>query len=231
MTIETLNTNDFEGNNNAFNENNTIHAKQTNKGGEIIPNILDNKITRKNKISLTKFNFSAIKLDSTASLASVNKRLDVVPVRKPKNLDFFRIREGDEYMAEVGMIKTEDGEYYLATPEMYAEYPNHTKRCFLFTYLTRQGVIALWAIRAPGDDDKLDPWNRSALKHVLTAQSKWIRIESDQNLGAYVAYEAESKLSEPEWPNYSFEDLIEIAFKDRTIENMDHPVIKTLRGV
>jgi hypothetical protein len=38
-------------------------------------------------------------------------------------------------------------------------------------------------------------------------------------------------IKEPVWPEASFQDLIKIAFRDRLITTIDHPVIKRLRGL
>jgi hypothetical protein len=50
------------------------------------------------------------------------------------------------------------------------------------------------------------------------------------NLGAYDIYKAQSIMSDPEWPEQGFWDLIKIAFRDHLITTIDHPVIKRLRG-
>ena len=49
------------------------------------------------------------------------------------------------------------------------------------------------------------------------------------SLGAYEVVEASTK-SEPEWPDVTFNELLRIAFRDRLVDRLDHPVIKRLRG-
>jgi hypothetical protein len=36
--------------------------------------------------------------------------------------------------------------------------------------------------------------------------------------------------TEPEWPEVPFGELLRIAFRDRLIESLDHPVLRRLRG-
>ena len=43
-------------------------------------------------------------------------------------------------------------------------------------------------------------------------------------------YLAENTISEPEWPDLKFWDLIQIAFRDHLVDRADHPVIGRLRG-
>jgi hypothetical protein len=50
------------------------------------------------------------------------------------------------------------------------------------------------------------------------------------SLGAYEVYEAVANLPEPEWPELDFQEIMEIACKDRFIKSLDHPVIKRIRG-
>jgi hypothetical protein len=51
------------------------------------------------------------------------------------------------------------------------------------------------------------------------------------SLGAYELLAAEKLTIKPQWPEVSFQELIRIAFKDRLIADLDHPVIKRLRGL
>lgn len=41
---------------------------------------------------------------------------------------------------------------------------------------------------------------------------------------------AQGDLSEPEWPAYSFEEVLEKAFAGRVIEDEHHPVVRGLLG-
>jgi hypothetical protein len=38
-------------------------------------------------------------------------------------------------------------------------------------------------------------------------------------------------LSEPEFPELTLNELLRIAFKDRIVDKLDHPVIRKLRGM
>jgi hypothetical protein len=43
--------------------------------------------------------------------------------------------------------------------------------------------------------------------------------------------EAEGEIPEPNWPSYSFEQLLEIAFgNSHIIDDPDHPALRKLRG-
>jgi hypothetical protein len=49
-------------------------------------------------------------------------------------------------------------------------------------------------------------------------------------LGAYEIFEAGSHIPDPEWPDATFEEIMKIAFKGRFIKDLEHPVLRSLRG-
>jgi hypothetical protein len=100
----------------------------------------------------------------------------------------------------------------------------------LFTTINRQGIVFLWPIRLPGEDGRLDNWNRSALEAASVAMTSWIRVMSNMGLRAYDVYEAPSFSDAPVWPALDFPALLKIAFKERFIRSWDHPVLRRLRG-
>jgi hypothetical protein len=57
-----------------------------------------------------------------------------------------------------------------------------------------------------------------------------VRVTSNFNLGAYEVYEASADIPEPKWPEADFRTLIQIAFRERYIDSIDHTVIRRLRG-
>ena len=57
-----------------------------------------------------------------------------------------------------------------------------------------------------------------------------MRVTANLSLGAYEIFMAEADVTDPIWPDISFQGLLEIAFRDRFIRDLDHPVVKKLRG-
>jgi hypothetical protein len=49
-------------------------------------------------------------------------------------------------------------------------------------------------------------------------------------VGRYDLFTTEATWPEPVWPKESFHELLRRAFKDRFIDNMDHPKLRELRG-
>jgi len=126
----------------------------------------------------------------------------------------------------------EEGEIYVLDPTVRSELATESTvgtRVF-FTAINRQNVLFLWPIRLPGEDGRIDEWNRSAMEAATMATEGWVRVASNMSLGAYEVYQATADLPDPEWPELSFEQILQIAFKDRMIESLDHAVLQRLRG-
>jgi hypothetical protein len=98
------------------------------------------------------------------------------------------------------------------------------------TVVTRQGVVSLWPLRLPDDGKRLDAWSTSAMDAAERAKTRWVRMAANMNLGAYEIAVATGDLGDPSWPEESFEQLVNIAFRDRYITDPDDPVLLRLRG-
>jgi hypothetical protein len=55
-------------------------------------------------------------------------------------------------------------------------------------------------------------------------------MAANQGAGAYDFIAALGDLKDPIWPAASFDETIREAFKDRLIEDAEHPVLRALRG-
>lgn len=183
---------------------------------------------------LSQFDPARLRLsqDFGASVG-VKKALLTVPVRKPSKEWFLQTHPSEEYRIQTAVLELkEDRETYLVDPALWPELS--TESTFgpraIFTAITRQGVVFLWPVRLPGPDGKLDDWSQSALDAAGMARGRWIRVASNMHLGAYEVFEASADLPAPEWPDVPFSKLLEVAFGKRYVKDLDHPVLKKLRG-
>jgi hypothetical protein len=166
----------------------------------------------------------------TESVGS-KKLLTTVPVRKPRKQEFIRVRPEPEYRGVYAILELkEDNEYYLLMPDIAADMPAEFRAMMLYTTINRQRTVTLWPVRLPNSDGRRDEWQRTAQDCAERAMTAWIRIVPNLNLGAYEPYEATGKIPEPEWSEHTFQDLLRIAFRERIIDSVDHPVLKRLRG-
>ena len=175
-----------------------------------------------------------LRLDqSYTETVGVKKGLTTVPVRKPGKQVFFRVRPGPEWREMFPIIDLKDDrEEYLVVKDLIPELATEVVHKQLCLAITRQGTLFFLPLRLPGPDGRDMEWWRSLREHAKRAETRWIRVIPNMELGAYEYLEASATLSEPEWPEgFDYWALIKIAFKDYLIANLDHPVIKRLRGL
>lgn len=96
--------------------------------------------------------------------------------------------------------------------------------------MTSQGVPYLVPVPLAGLDGRLNPWHLSLARAMELAETRWIRISANMMRGGYDVFEAIGQLPEPQWPEESFEQLLEIAFRGRLITQQDHPIVQQLLG-
>src|SRR5262249_17762684 len=128
-------------------------------------------------------------------------------------------------------LKDERGELYLISPGLHATLATEptVSRQLLITSITRQGRLFLWPLRLPAPAGKSNVWNETPMEAARRARSTWIRIAADMSFGNYRVWEAKAALGEPKWPSLSFQEIVRLAFQERRISSLDHPVVKRLR--
>jgi hypothetical protein len=183
--------------------------------------------------ALDPFDIASLRLSqSFTETAGVKKLLTTVPARRPSPQDFVRVHPAREYRENFAMIDLrDDREDYLVRPEILPELTGEVIFKTVFTAINRQGVVFLWPVRLPAPDDRKTEWPRSAREAADMALTKWVRLKANMSLGAYEITVAESAMADPIWPELSYQELVRIAYRDRMIAALDHPVIKRLRGL
>jgi hypothetical protein len=163
----------------------------------------------------------------------LTKKLLTIPVRKPGKAEFVRTHPNTAYTLNTAMIEMKDDrECYLIAPDLRPALAAESTVAIklLHTAVTRQGVLFLWPTKLPGPDGRIDDWSRSALEAAIIARDRWVRVQANLALGAYEVFEATGDLPAPKWPDISLAEILRIAFKDKHITELDHPVLRRLRG-
>lgn len=158
----------------------------------------------------------------------VKKQFVTVPVRKPTRQEWFRAHPEWELHTPILELK-EERETYLVEPSLWEEHSGELVPKLIVPTITRQGVVALWPLRLPGEDGRQDEWSRSAMVAAQMAKGQWVRLAANMPLGAYDISTSEVG-HEPQWPEIGFDELVRIGFKDHFIGSADHPVLRRLRG-
>jgi hypothetical protein len=179
-------------------------------------------------------NLSALRLgQSFADKVGVKKLLTTVPVGKPNRQDFVRLHPDPAYrLTSAAIIELKDErETYLVSSDMAEQLPGEFSVATLFLAINTQGVIRLWPVKLPGPDGKHNEWHRSAAEAANRAMDGWVKVAANTSLGANEIFQARGALAEPVWPNVSLEDILKIAFSQRFVDSVDHPLVRRLQGV
>jgi hypothetical protein len=166
----------------------------------------------------------------------VKKLLTVIPVRKPKKGEFVRVHPGEDFRMEATML-TDDTEgsrddLYLVTPDMEDEVVGEPTACqkLLVTAITKQGNVFVWPLSIQAEGGRKSTWISSLHDGMKAAEKRWVRVCSNMGLGAYDIFEASAQWADPEWPDLTFREILRLAFRDRTVDSENHPLLKSLRG-
>jgi hypothetical protein len=166
-----------------------------------------------------------LRIDAASQGPVAKKLLTHVPVRKPHRQDFIRVHPDKNYRLTAAVIELkEDREFYLIEPRLRAELASEDALCEIFTVINRQGVVFLWPVRLPGPDGRVNHWHSTAKEAAELAMDKWISVRANMDAGAYEIYEALGNLPDPIWPDVTFHELLKIAFRDRLVDSLDHPL-------
>jgi hypothetical protein len=159
----------------------------------------------------------------------VTKRLITVPVRKPSKTQWFQIHP--EYKLDVLLLKYGDSgeDYYLVEPSLADQLADLAQAFRLVVGVDRQGVVFVWPLRLP-DAERAMNWHLTAMEAASHAEVQWTRMQAHMGLGAYEIHAAEGITDVPKWPEMLMDEILDIAFKNKIIDRLDHFVLQQLRG-
>jgi hypothetical protein len=181
----------------------------------------------------TRFDPSRFRLsqDFTAETGVVES-VSSIAVRKPKRQEWFRAFDGPGWPFPTRILESQEDKdtIYLVANRLWSVLGDELKEKLLFLCLSRSGEVFLWPIRLVDPFGKPDYWSLTAREAAETAKTRWTRNTSDMNRGRYRVYTSGVDLAPVQWPSLSPEEIIELAFGDRMIEDIDHPILRRLRG-
>jgi hypothetical protein len=168
--------------------------------------------------------------------ADVEEVLVSIPVRRPQKHEFVRVHP--EFVLETLLLEDkeeQDGGYYLVHRRLRRVLEDHARLVRIFLATTTKGVVFFWPIPMAGPDGRRNSWHVSAEAGARKAMTRWTQLISDKARSGYklkCAKEGEAlSKTEPEWPDLLQEELCRLAFEERHITSLDHPVVQRLLGV
>jgi hypothetical protein len=118
----------------------------------------------------------------------------------------------------------------LVTPEIAEVLPDDAKLFDLFRWVDRDGREGIWPVPLSGGSHR-----RAELTAIAKAATSWHRIiwRTAGKSGARAALPAANgaAFGNPKWSPRTGEHLVEIAFRERMISDVDHPLVQALLGM
>jgi hypothetical protein len=183
---------------------------------------------------LDRFNLKDLVINQNYLQAAGSTELvTTIKVAKPNRQEFFRINPDPEYQQTFGILENKiDREFYLVHEVMLPELAGEFFLATLYLGITKQGRLFIWPCRLPGEDGRQMDWHRTAFEAAEQAERRWVRVAADMQAGHNRIFVADADLGEPKWPGIPYEEILWIAFHGREglISDLDHPIIKKLRG-
>jgi hypothetical protein len=178
------------------------------------------------------FDPDSLRITGDVNSVGAEKLLVRLPVRKPTKQEFFRVRVDAEYRLPCAILEIkEEREFYLVRPEALPALAEDIRQVELRLCLNRQGAPFMWPVPMLGSDGRTNSWHESAREAANLAENSWIRMIAVMAEGGYSIYRSTGTIPDPQWPAKTFQELLQIAFKDgKLIESEDHPVVQQLNG-
>jgi hypothetical protein len=181
-----------------------------------------------------EIDFDALRLPPSGQIM-VKRDLSIIPTRKPKKTEWFRVRSGAEWRIDLPLYVDDDGETFVVGPAClgFLHEQGLVKRARIYTILVYEsGVLLLSPIGLPDEEGKINSYNRSREECYRKAETQWVRISANKDLGGYDCMTPEHVFPDPVWPAppNTLKEALAIAFKSKYINELDHPIIKRLRG-
>jgi hypothetical protein len=177
----------------------------------------------------------AIDQSHMEEFASVEERSSVVEFGKPPKGIYFTVppeptkpwRDRAFYF----LLEMEGRDPLIVAPDIANQKKEEDviRPVLIVRYVTMAGEEGLWVLKLDPPDGKSNRWNTSALNILeLASSGKWVRMVSAKNYYRHSVSKRTFEQVPPKFTDRSFQDLIDIAFKDRTVTTLDHEIWEVL---
>lgn len=145
---------------------------------------------------------------------------------------FSRVHPAEEFKYRTVLVIDKEGgrEAYLAVPALIPLLGGMATPKILRLAVDNAGTPRLIAEPILDPNARPNLWNETMCQAIRTAEEHWIRVEADLGAGQYVITTAKDDLGEPLWPDQSMSELVMTCFRDRIIQDANHPLIRQLEG-
>jgi hypothetical protein len=155
-----------------------------------------------------------------------------IQCRKPKKTEWVRVTTDPAMSNRIAFFEDRESmnrEVYMIAPNVTPsldskDYATGT----VYLAINRQNIPFLWLVKKSGLDGEKNRWWDSMEICLNAAKKMWIRMYAEG--GAYMYRKATASIPDPIWPEGNMKAFLKLAFRDYYIRDLEHPVIKNLRG-
>jgi hypothetical protein len=161
----------------------------------------------------------ALILNEFSAPEDFSTRLATAPkVRSPRATEDV-ILHADWTWSNVLLVKHEN-KYFLVKAALAALLTGHLFRGVLHAAASNAGEVFVWPVRM----------GTTAVEAANAAVGKWVRISWVNISKNYAVQDASEQHKAPDWRYASFDQLVEIAFAGRVLDDPASPVVKAILG-
>lgn len=149
---------------------------------------------------------------------------NAVELRAPREAEWFKVRPGVERMVStLALRESGTGDLYLVHEPPWSAVGSALVPVCLRAWTDRTGRMAVWSIDLPSPDAGPDSFLRII---SVAAEREWCCFQDTPEGRRVIFSLSNDGMPEPEWPKVSFVDIVLLAFRDRKIMSLDHPVLR-----
>jgi hypothetical protein len=184
-------------------------------------------------VNTSGINIAAVRLNQNfADNYGVKRQLTKVVVGKVPKEQFYRVHPDPACQLPTKILEFKsERETYLLDPRVWDLIPDLAKSVTLRMAVDLAGNVYLTPVPFPDAFGRSNPWAEALIAAIAKAEDHWIRTSANMATQSYDMLVAEAFKDEPKWPECSFDEVVNVAFRGRYIETADHPLIKKLLGL
>lgn len=183
---------------------------------------------------------SRFRIDNAAYAPTTTEALTTVLIARPDPDEFIRVHPGDDMRLTTVVFK-QFRDYYLIDPPVMdllrakvEDIARHISTAMLRPYIARESAqISLWPLKMESPYSVGgNVWNVSAFSVAKRCEVEWLRVSQSPNKNMYIGLRAEGPpFPDPVWPEFTIDQLVDMASRINIIDSIDHPLIRKLRGL
>jgi hypothetical protein len=164
-----------------------------------------------------------IDLDDDGDIA--DDVLTAAPVRRPSKKEYFRTHPSDGYTLTAYIYEDDEtGDNYYVMPALRPLMAGDggAKLVTLVLCVNRRSVLFFWPITTT----TVGEWRDTAMLIAQHGRTKWVKAIPDKGISGYRLKVAKADYGEPNWSDHTLPELLNIAFRGRIIDSLEHPLAK-----